>query len=153
MATLILQETYRALEDEMKSIDKIMVDLGEKIKEAREHGDLKENGEYHAAREEMSIRIYKKQLLQSHAPFRMIDDGTFSIDGVTASELGDGVCQESCNVEACGFDSFYTCSGDTEITQEDCIDYCSDLAIDNQVDCELVEENTWTILEWIPDCE
>tara|TARA_B110000467_G_C18322296_1_gene486278 strand:+ start:749 stop:1228 length:480 start_codon:yes stop_codon:yes gene_type:complete len=93
MATLILQETYRALEDEMKSIDKIMVDLGEKIKEAREHGDLKENGEYHAAREEMSIRIYKKQLLQSHAPFRMIDDGEIETD-----EVGFGnkvtVCEE-----------------------------------------------------------
>jgi hypothetical protein len=106
------------------------------------------------------------------------DDGTFRIDGETTSELGDGVCHESCNVEACGFDLFY-CNGDISITnQENCIDdycsdpaitnqvacelveentwtgddYCSDPAIDNQVDCELVEQNTWTILVWTPDC-
>ena len=32
------------------------------------------------------------------------DDGTFSIDGVTPSQLGDGECHEDCNVEACGSD-------------------------------------------------
>ena len=32
------------------------------------------------------------------------DDGTYSVDGVTPSQLGDGVCDEACNVEACGSD-------------------------------------------------
>jgi transcription elongation factor GreA len=85
MATLILQDTYKELENEIKAIEKIMEDLGHKIKDAREFGDLKENAEYHAAREEMSIRIYKKQKLQSHAPFRIIDN-----DEIETDEVGFG---------------------------------------------------------------
>ena len=73
MATLILRDTYRALEEEMKSIDKLKRETSLKIRDAASHGDLKENAEYHAAREEMSLIIYKKQLLQSHAPFRFIE--------------------------------------------------------------------------------
>ena len=86
MATLVLQNTYKILQEELKSIDNIMKDLGERIKHARELGDLKENAEYHAAREEMSLKIYKKQLLQSHAPFRIIEDSEIETD-----EVGFGV--------------------------------------------------------------
>ena len=94
MATLILQDTYQLLEAELKSIDKRIEDLGFKIKDAREFGDLKENAEYHAAREEMSLKIYKKQLLGSHAPFRIIENSEIEADEagfgnkVTISEDG-----------------------------------------------------------------
>ena len=82
MATLILRDTYRALEKEMKSIDKLKRETSVKIRDAASHGDLKENAEYHAAREEQSLIVYKKQLLQSHAPFRFIENGEIENDEV-----------------------------------------------------------------------
>ena len=82
MATLILRDTYRALEEEMQSIDKLKRETSLKIRDAASHGDLKENAEYHAAREEMSLIIYKKQLMQSHAPFRFIEYGEIETDEV-----------------------------------------------------------------------
>ena len=82
MATLILRDTYLALEEEMKSINKLRTETSLKIKDAASHGDLKENYEYKAAKEEMSLIIYKKQLLQSHAPFRLIEYGEIQTDEV-----------------------------------------------------------------------
>ena len=73
MATLILRDTYQELEEKIKSIDKLRTETSIKIKDAAALGDLKENYEYKAAKEEMSLIIYKKQLLQSHAPFRFIE--------------------------------------------------------------------------------
>ena len=80
MATLILRATHLALEQEMKSLDKLKTETSLKINEAASHGDLKENYEYKAAKEAMSLVIYKKQLLQSHAPFRFIEYGEIKTD-------------------------------------------------------------------------
>ena len=82
MATFILRDTYRALEAEMKAIDKKKRETSLKIRDAASHGDLKENAEYHAAREEQSLIVYKKQLMQSHAPFRFIDKNDIDNDEV-----------------------------------------------------------------------
>ena len=82
MATLILQDTYRALEEEMKSIDKLRTETALKIKDAASHGDLKENYEYKAAKEKMEFVIYKKQLLQSHIPFKFIEYSEIKTDEV-----------------------------------------------------------------------
>ena len=45
MATMILRETHRALEAKMKSLEKLKDETSIKIKEAADHGDLKENGD------------------------------------------------------------------------------------------------------------
>jgi len=94
MATLILRETYRALEEEMKTIDKLKRETSLKIREAASHGDLKENAEYHAAREEQSLIVRKKQLMQSHSPFRFIEDHDIETDyvgfGAKVSILEEG---------------------------------------------------------------
>ncbi|MBC8345625.1 MAG: GreA/GreB family elongation factor [Candidatus Marinimicrobia bacterium] len=82
MATLILRDTYRALEKEMKAIDKLKRETSLKIREAASHGDLKENAEYHAAREQQSLIVRKKQLMQSHAPFRFIQKSEIDTDEV-----------------------------------------------------------------------
>jgi len=82
MATLVLKSTYSLLEKELKSIDVKMVEIGERIAHARELGDLKENAEYHAAREEMSLTIYKKQKLSSNAPFRIIENSEIDTEEV-----------------------------------------------------------------------
>ena len=82
MATLILHDTYLALEEEMKSLDKLRTKTALKIKEAASHGDLKENYEYKAAKEEMELVLYKKQLLQSHVPFQFIEYGEIETDEV-----------------------------------------------------------------------
>jgi len=88
MATLILRDTYIALEEEIKSINKSRTETAEKIGEAASHGDLKENYDYKAAKELMSLIVYKKQFLQSHAPFRFIEFSEINTDKV---EFGNKV--------------------------------------------------------------
>jgi len=82
MATLILRDTYRALIEEMESLDKLKRETSLKIRDAASHGDLKENAEYHAAREEQSLIVYKKQLMQSHVPFQIIENSEIETDKV-----------------------------------------------------------------------
>ena len=82
MATLILRDTYRALVEEMDSLDKLRRETSVKIRDAASEGDLKENAEYHAVREKQSLIVYKKQLMQSHAPFQIIEENEIETDTV-----------------------------------------------------------------------
>ena len=82
MATLILRDTHRVLEEEMKSLNKEKRETSVRIREAADQGDLKENAEYHAAREEQSLIVRKIQLLQTHSPFQIIEYSEIETDEV-----------------------------------------------------------------------
>lgn len=57
--------------------------ISQKVASAREHGDLKENAEYHAAREELSLMETKIQELQNRiARARLISEDDISTDKV-----------------------------------------------------------------------
>ena len=68
---LLTQAAYDRLRDELEQL--ILVERGEiakKIQEAREEGDLKENGGYHAAKEEqgkLEARINRLEEMLSNA--------------------------------------------------------------------------------------
>jgi len=83
MATLILRDTHSALEEKMESLDKQKKETSIKIRDAASHGDLKENGEYHAAREEQSLIIRKTQVLQTYSPFQIIEYSEIETDQVS----------------------------------------------------------------------
>jgi transcription elongation factor GreA len=56
----------------------------QKVATAREHGDLKENAEYHAAREELSMLETKvRQLQDKIARARIIDENDINTDEVS----------------------------------------------------------------------
>lgn len=66
--TWLSEEAYERLKDEYEQLTSTgRTDIAKEIEEARAHGDLKENAEYHAAKEEqgkMEARIRQlKQLL------------------------------------------------------------------------------------------
>ena len=64
----------KKLKDELNQLIKIdREEIKQKISEARELGDLKENAEYHSAKEKQSLILYKKQLMQSHAPNQIVE--------------------------------------------------------------------------------
>ncbi len=57
----------------MKDLDQQKKDTAVRIRDAASHGDLKENAEYHAAREEQSMIVRKTQILQTHSPFQIVE--------------------------------------------------------------------------------
>ena len=80
MATLILRGTHRLLVEEMNTLEKSMRENSSKIRDAASHGDLRENAEYNAAKETQSLIIYKKQLMQSYSPFKIIENSEIEND-------------------------------------------------------------------------
>ena len=82
MATLILRDTYRSSDEEMKTLEKLMRENSLKIRDAASLGDLRENAEYNAAKEKQSLLIYKKQMMRSYTPFQIIENSEIENDKV-----------------------------------------------------------------------
>lgn len=84
---LLTQAAYDRLKDELEQL--ILVERGEiakKIQEAREEGDLKENGGYHAAKEEqgkLEARINRLEEMLANAEIGSAD----SSDGIVKQGL------------------------------------------------------------------
>lgn len=84
----ISAQGFQDLRDELERLKKERPAIIEAIKEAREHGDLKENAEYHAARERQGMQEARINHIESRLPrFNVIDldtlDGEKIIFGAT----------------------------------------------------------------------
>jgi transcription elongation factor GreA len=80
---LMSQETYDSLKQELNELNNEKPEVLERIAEARSHGDLSENAEYHAARERLAFidaKIAQIGLKLSNA--KIVDKSKISTDKV-----------------------------------------------------------------------
>ncbi len=78
----LTQEGFDKLKEELHELKyRTRPEISQKVATARDHGDLKENAEYHAAREELSLCETKIQQLQDRvARARVIDEKEVTTD-------------------------------------------------------------------------
>jgi len=69
----ILKSTYEILNEKITEIEKEIKKTSKDIGTAAGHGDLKENAEYHAAREKQSLLLERLHRLQSYLKCEKID--------------------------------------------------------------------------------
>ncbi|MBD3226382.1 MAG: transcription elongation factor GreA [Caldithrix sp.] len=81
----LTQEGLNKLKEELHDLKyKQRPKVSQKVATARDHGDLKENAEYHAAREELSMIESKVQQLQDRiARARLLDEDEIDNEHVT----------------------------------------------------------------------
>lgn len=118
-------EGFQRLKDELKRLKEVeRPSIIKEIAAAREHGDLSENAEYHAAREKQSfIEGRIQQLEDLIARAEVIDPSKLSGDRVAF-----GATVRLANVET-GEEKVYRIVGEVEADlQEDCISINSPLA-------------------------
>ena len=69
----ILKNTYEILNEKIAEIEKEIRKTSKVIGAAAEHGDLKENAEYHAAREKQALLIERVQKFKSYLNCEKVD--------------------------------------------------------------------------------
>jgi transcription elongation factor GreA len=81
----LTQDGLEKIKNELHNLKyKKRPEVSQKVATARDHGDLKENAEYHAAREELSFLETKIQQLQDRvARARVISEEDISVDEVS----------------------------------------------------------------------
>ena len=86
--TPLSREAYERLQAELEDLTtRGRVDIAQAIETARELGDLKENADYHAAREDQGRMEARIRQLQSLVENAVIVDGTEASDTVTAGSI------------------------------------------------------------------
>jgi transcription elongation factor GreA len=80
----ISQEGYKLMKKELESLKKQRPEVSEAIRLAREEGDLKENGGYHAARERQGLMEARINFIESRMhKYNVIDMKTLGGDKIS----------------------------------------------------------------------
>jgi transcription elongation factor GreA len=76
LSTVITRRGFEILTAQLKQMrEKEQPAIRDRISEARDQGDLSENAEYHAAREELSMLMYKITMMEDRvARARIVDE-------------------------------------------------------------------------------
>lgn len=97
MATYLTKAGVLKLEEELKDLRKQRRTLEEEVRIARDHGDLRENAEYHAAKERLTQVMEKLTGLQYKlAEVHLVDPSQYKTDAailgtrVTVKDLSSG---------------------------------------------------------------
>jgi len=94
--TPLTKEGEKKLQEELKNLKLERPKITKAIAEAREHGDLKENAEYHAAREQQGIVEAKIKNIEYKLANSEIIDNKFNKDG---NQIIFGSIVELLNIE------------------------------------------------------
>jgi transcription elongation factor GreA len=115
----ISQEGYRLMKKELESLKKQRPEVSEAIRIAREEGDLKENGGYHAARERQGMMEARINFIESRmANYNVIDMARLGGDKISFGatvELEDVETGEQKRYTLLGPDETGFCKGSVSI--------------------------------------
>lgn len=115
----ISQEGYRMMKRELESLKKQRPEVSEAIRLAREEGDLRENGGYHAARERQGMMEARISFIESRmANYNVIDMNALGGEKVSFGatvELEDGESGETKRYTLLGPDETGFCKGSVSV--------------------------------------
>ena len=86
MSQVITRKSFHMLQEELRAMREVeQPAIRDRIAAARDLGDLSENAEYHAAREELSMLMYKVAKLEERlAACRIVDEDEIDTSSVKA---------------------------------------------------------------------
>lgn len=115
----ISQEGYRMMKRELENLKKQRPEVSEAIRLAREEGDLRENGGYHAARERQGMMEARISFIESRmANYNVIDMKALGGEKVSFGatvELEDGESGEKKRYTLLGPDETGFCKGSVSV--------------------------------------
>lgn len=96
----MLVECYLAMQEELKQLKNITrYEIVRAIEEARAHGDLKENAEYHAAKDQQGMTEARIKILESAVTLaEVIDPTTHSGEKILFGATVTLIDEEDCEV-------------------------------------------------------